>query len=103
MSLQVLDLAFALESMGVTVLGTGTHHITVHPASNLRGLDWTIIPDRVEAGTYLEAAAITGSCLTVTPCIPEHMAPLLSLLRQIGCTLELCAAIFSASHVKSSK
>ena len=96
LSVQVVDLAFALESMGATLTGIGTQCITVHPPDSLRGLDWTIIPDRIEAGTYLEAAAITGSCLTVMPCIPQHMEPVISLLRQIGCTVELYASTFAA-------
>ncbi|NJR41950.1 MAG: hypothetical protein HC767_04120 [Akkermansiaceae bacterium] len=71
-------------------LGIGTRCITVHPARHLKGLDWTVIPDRIEAGTYLEAAAITGSCLTVAPCILQHVQPVCDLLWQIGCELEMC-------------
>lgn len=87
---QVVDLAFALESMGAEISGIGSRCITVQPAQRLVGLDWTVIPDRIEAGTYLQAAAITGSSLTVTPCVAAHMEPVCDLLQQIGCKLEKC-------------
>lgn len=86
-------MAFALESIGATISGVGSRCITVQPAKHLKGLDWTVIPDRIEAGTYLQAAAITGSCLTVTPCVLQHLQPVIDLLRQIGCKLEMCVSL----------
>jgi UDP-N-acetylglucosamine 1-carboxyvinyltransferase len=89
----VIDLAFAVASMGATVSGVGTRCISVQPAEHLTGLNWAVIPDRIEAGTYLEAAAITRSCLTVTPCIPQHMQPVCELLQQVGCKLKMCVSL----------
>ena len=89
-SLQVVDLALALESMGAEISGIGTRCLKVQPAQRLHSLNWNVIPDRIEAGTYLQAAAITGSSLTVTPCVPEHLRQVCDLLHQIGCELEMC-------------
>lgn len=85
--LQVFDLGCALIHMGAKIEGLGTRCITVSPAERFKGLDWTVIPDRIEAGTYLQAAAITGSCLTVTPCVTRHMQPVYDMLEEVGCKL----------------
>lgn len=57
--------------------------------SELRPVEFTVIPDRIEAGTFLVAAAITRSCLTVGPVVAAHMAPLTAALMDTGCTLSL--------------
>jgi UDP-N-acetylglucosamine 1-carboxyvinyltransferase len=80
--------------MGAVVTGAGTPTITVKPASSLDGVHWAVLPDRIEAGTYLAAAAITSSRLTVSPCIPEHLEPVTALLQELGCQLHMCVRLW---------
>jgi len=81
---EVADLARLLTAMGARIEGAGTSTIRVEGVGKLRGADHTIIPDRIEAGTFLIAGAITGGDLTVTGCVPEHVDALVSKLQQAG-------------------
>ncbi len=81
---EVVDLAALLTKMGAGIEGAGTSTIRIRGVEKLSGAEHTIIPDRIEAGTFLIAAAITGGDLTVTGCIPEHVAALTMKLRQAG-------------------
>jgi UDP-N-acetylglucosamine 1-carboxyvinyltransferase len=84
---EVVDLAGLLIAMGARVRGAGTPTITVVGVERLHGADYAVIPDRIEAGTFLLAAAITRSELRVTPVIPEHLGAVLTKLEEAGCTL----------------
>jgi len=84
---EVVDLADLLIKMGACIEGAGTSVIRVRGVARLRGAEHAIIPDRIEAGTFLVAGAITGGDLTVTGCIPEHLGALISKLRQAGVTV----------------
>ena len=55
----------------------------------LHGCEYSVIPDRIEAGTFLLAAAITRSCLSVSPVVPDHLNAVLQKLRDCGCALEI--------------
>ena len=85
---EVVDLAGLLIAMGAKVRGAGTSTITIVGVDRLHGADYAVIPDRIEAGTFLLAAAITRSHLRVTPVIPDHLGAVLSKLEEAGCTLE---------------
>ena len=74
--------------MGAKVRGAGTSTITIVGVDRLHGADYAVIPDRIEAGTFLLAAAITRSHLRVTPVIPDHLGAVLTKLVEAGCTLE---------------
>src|SRR5207248_6520273 len=81
---EVVDLADLLIKMGASIEGAGTSTIRVQGVERLGGAEHTIIPDRIEAGTFLVAGAITGGDLTVTECNPEHVGALVSKLKQAG-------------------
>jgi UDP-N-acetylglucosamine 1-carboxyvinyltransferase len=81
---EVVDLAGLLAKMGARIEGAGTSTIRIQGVEKLRGAEHTIIPDRIEAGTFLIAGAITGGDLTITGCYSEHVGALLSKLQQAG-------------------
>jgi UDP-N-acetylglucosamine 1-carboxyvinyltransferase len=81
---EVVDLAGLLAKMGAKIEGAGTSTIRVEGVERLHGAEHTIIPDRIEAGTFLIAGAITGGDLTVTHCNPWHIDALVSKLQQAG-------------------
>ena len=84
---EVIDLAGLLTAMGARVQGAGTPTITISGVQELHAADYAVIPDRIEAGTFLLAAAITRSSLTVGPVIPEHLGAVLTKLEEAGCQL----------------
>jgi UDP-N-acetylglucosamine 1-carboxyvinyltransferase len=84
---EVIDLARLLNAMGARVHGAGTPTITIDGVPTMHGADYAVIPDRIEAGTFLLAAAITRSTLTVGPVIPEHLGAVLTKLEEAGCRL----------------
>jgi len=81
---EVADLAALLVKMGAQIEGAGTPTIRIEGVQALHGAEHTIIPDRIEAGTFLIAGAITGGDVTVTGCVPEHLGALVSKLQQAG-------------------
>ena len=83
---EVVDLAALLVKMGANIEGAGTPTIRVHGVEKLHGARHRIIPDRIEAGTFIVAAALTGGDLTVTGCDPQHLGALLSKLEECGVT-----------------
>ncbi|QEY30900.1 UDP-N-acetylglucosamine 1-carboxyvinyltransferase [Synechococcus sp. RSCCF101] len=85
---EVTDLANLLIAMGARIQGAGTAVITIEGVERLGGTRYEVIPDRIEAGTFLLAAAITRSCLHVSPVVPEHLSAVLTKLQDCGCTIE---------------
>lgn len=81
---EVTDLAALLGKMGAQIEGAGTSTIRIQGVERLSGAEHTIIADRIEAGTFLVAGAITGGDLTVTGCVPEHNASLITKLQAAG-------------------
>jgi UDP-N-acetylglucosamine 1-carboxyvinyltransferase len=81
---EVSDLAALLNSMGARIEGAGTPIITVEGVERLHGTDHTIIADRIEAGTFLLAGAITKGDVLVTGCVPDHIGALIVKMRQAG-------------------
>jgi UDP-N-acetylglucosamine 1-carboxyvinyltransferase len=81
---EVADLAELLIEMGAKIEGAGASTIRIQGVERLRGAEHRIIPDRIEAGTFLVAAAITGGDVAVTGCVPEHLGALVAKLQQAG-------------------
>src|SRR5260370_28692561 len=81
---EVQDLAALLSKMGARIEGAGTPVIRVEGVGKLHGAEHTIIADRIEAGTFLIAGAITRGNLLVTGCVPEHLGALVGKMRQAG-------------------
>lgn len=85
---EVVDLANFLNSMGAKINGAGTHHIVIEGVNELHGTDYTVIPDRIEAGTMLVAGAIAGETLTVNRVRPDHLGAIIAPLRDAGFKVE---------------
>jgi UDP-N-acetylglucosamine 1-carboxyvinyltransferase len=85
---EIEDLADLLNRMGARVRGAGTDTITVEGVEGLGGAEHTIIPDRIETGTFLVAAAITNGELELKDCTPEHSATVIAKLREAGVEIE---------------
>ncbi len=86
---EVADLAHFLNACGARIEGAGTESITIDGVTRLGGADHAVIPDRIEAGTFLLAAAATGSAVTVEACRPQHLAALIAKLQEAGVGLEV--------------
>jgi len=84
---EVVDLAHLLRKMGARIEGEGTSVIRVEGVSKLHGATHEIIADRIEAGTFLIAAAITGGEMCVANCVPEHLGALTAKLAEAGVTV----------------
>src|SRR5437016_1867912 len=85
---EVVDLADMLNDMGGKVQGAGTPTITVEGVSELKGTTHRIIPDRIEAGTFLAAGAITNGELELVDCNPSHLSSVTEKLRETGVNIE---------------
>jgi UDP-N-acetylglucosamine 1-carboxyvinyltransferase len=85
---EVADLAALLTKMGARIEGAGTSVIRVQGVDRLYGAEHAIIADRIEAGTFLIAGAITRGDVIVKDCVPEHLSALVTKLRQAGITVE---------------
>jgi UDP-N-acetylglucosamine 1-carboxyvinyltransferase len=96
---EIGDLAELLNKMGASVEGAGTSKIRIRGVERLHGAEHTIIPDRIEAGTFLIAGAITGGDVTVTECEPAHQTALVAKLAQAG--VEVTEAGPGALRVRS--
>lgn len=85
---EIVDLANYLNKMGAKIRGAGTDTIRIEGVDKLHGADYIIIPDRIEAGTYMIAAAMTGGDVVVENVLPEHQKPLIAKLREAGAVVE---------------
>ncbi|MEE8543091.1 MAG: UDP-N-acetylglucosamine 1-carboxyvinyltransferase [Gammaproteobacteria bacterium] len=85
---EVVDLANFLQQMGAQIEGAGTDSILIQGVETLRGTNYSILPDRIESGTYLVAAAITGGRVKVTGTRPDHLDAVLSKLEEAGATVQ---------------
>src|ERR687883_256893 len=85
---EIGDLADLLNRMGARVRGAGSETITIEGVESLGGAEHTIIPDRIETGTFIVAAAITGGELEIKDCCPEHLAAVIERLREAGVEIE---------------
>lgn len=85
---EIVDLANYLNLMGAKVIGAGTEKIRIEGVTELTGTKHTIIPDRIESGTFMVAAAITEGNVLIEDCVSEHNEPLISKLREMGVTIK---------------
>ncbi|MGK7942369.1 MAG: UDP-N-acetylglucosamine 1-carboxyvinyltransferase [Crocosphaera sp.] len=81
---EIIDLANFCRSMGARIKGAGTNKIVVSGVERLHSTDYSVIPDRIEAGTLLIAGAITQSEISLCPVVPEHLASVIAKLREVG-------------------
>lgn len=84
----VVDLANFLNSMGAGIRGAGTDVIRIKGVTKLHGTEYTIIPDQIEAGTFMFAAAVTKGDVVVKNVIPKHLESISSKLLEMGCEVE---------------
>src|SRR2546425_2444543 len=86
---EVTDLVVLLRKMGAEISGDGTSTLRIRGVEKLHGTEHTVIPDRIEAGTFLVAGAITGGDLTIKDCAPEHLGAVIAKLEQAGVPVEI--------------
>jgi UDP-N-acetylglucosamine 1-carboxyvinyltransferase len=86
---EVVDLAAFLNASGARVHGAGTGRIVIEGVEELEPVEWTVMPDRIEAGTFIMATAATGGDVTVRNARPEHLKMELEKLREMGVELDL--------------
>ncbi|WP_322181344.1 UDP-N-acetylglucosamine 1-carboxyvinyltransferase [Neglectibacter caecimuris] len=84
----IVDLANFLNTLGADIRGAGTDTIKIHGVQKLRGATYSIIPDQIEAGTYMVAAAATGGDVTVKNVTPKHLESISAKLVEMGVTVE---------------
>jgi len=85
---EIVDLANYLNVMGAHIRGAGTNVIKIDGVPKLQGRDYTIIPDRIEAGTYMVAAAMTRGDVYIENAISEHLKPVIAKLKEAGAEIE---------------
>jgi UDP-N-acetylglucosamine 1-carboxyvinyltransferase len=85
---EVVDLAEMLNRMGARIEGAGTRTLRIEGVEQLRGVEHHVIPDRIEAGTYLAAGALVGENVELTNCRPEHMTAVIDKLVEMGAQIE---------------
>ncbi|MEE9327519.1 MAG: UDP-N-acetylglucosamine 1-carboxyvinyltransferase [Cocleimonas sp.] len=86
---EVVDLANCLKQMGAKITGEGTSTITVQGVKKLKGIDYSVLPDRIETGTYLAAAAITGGIIKCVNAAPETLDAVLAKFKEAGASVEV--------------
>jgi len=84
----IVDLANFLNSMGADIMGAGTSVIKIRGVEHLRGTSYSIIPDQIEAGTYMVAAAATKGDVVISNVIPKHLESIIAKLKEAGVTVE---------------
>lgn len=105
----VVDVANFLNSMGANIKGAGTDVIRIKGVQKLHGTEYTVIPDQIEAGTFMFAAAVTKGDVTVKNVIPKHLESISAKLLEIGCEVEesddavrvVASKQLSHTHVKT--
>ena len=85
---EIVDLATYLNSMGANIRGAGTNVIRIEGVKELHGATHAVIPDRIEAGTFMVGAAMTGGNVYVENALSEHLKPLVAKLKEVGATVE---------------
>jgi UDP-N-acetylglucosamine 1-carboxyvinyltransferase len=106
---EIIDLADYCRGMGAKITGDGTNTIVISGVRSLHSVDHSVIPDRIEAGTFLIAGAITQSEITVGPIFPDHLASTIAKLQAIGCqfvidapqTLRIIPNVLQATDIET--
>jgi UDP-N-acetylglucosamine 1-carboxyvinyltransferase len=86
---EVTDLVVMLRKMGAKIDGDGTSTLRIRGVEKLHGTEHSVIPDRIEAGTFLVAGAITGGDLTISQCAPEHLGAVIAKMQQAGVRIDV--------------
>ncbi len=97
---EIVDLANFLNAMGAKIEGAGTSRITITGVSALHATEYTIMPDRIAAITYLCCAAVTGGSISLKNTVPAHLESALSCLAQCGCHVEAEADVIRLTAPK---
>lgn len=84
---EIIDLANFLNRAGAKIYGAGTNIIKIKGVERLKEVSYKIMPDRIEAGTFLIAGAITGGSVKLNEVVPEHIAPVIDKLKECGCEI----------------
>lgn len=84
---EIIDLANFLNRAGAKIYGAGTNIIKIKGVERLKEVSYKIMPDRIEAGTFLVAGAITGGSIKINQVVPEHIAPVIAKLKECGCEI----------------
>lgn len=86
---EIVDLQNFLNRMGAKIEGAGTNTIKITGVKNLKDVSYNIMPDRIEAGTFLCAAAVTNGAIRLNNVLPKHLEPVLNKLEECGCKYKL--------------
>jgi UDP-N-acetylglucosamine 1-carboxyvinyltransferase len=86
---EVVDLANFCRAMGARIRGAGTNTIVISGVPSLHSTEYTVIPDRIEAGTFLVAGAITHSDISLFPVVPDHLTAVIAKLRAVGAEVQM--------------
>ena len=86
---EIVDLANCLNKMGAKIEGAGTNIIKIIGVERLKDISYTVMADRIEAGTLLCAGAITGGNICLDYRSPEHITPMLNKLQEAGCNIQI--------------
>ena len=100
---EIVDLAAFLVKMGASITGAGTSMITIEGNDHLHGAEYAVLPDRIAAGTYLMAGAMTGGEVTVDGINPEHLELVIEKLRQAGAEITVDEKTATASMTARPK
>ena len=98
---EIADLAHFLNKMGAKISGAGTHDIQITGVKSLKGTEYFIMPDRIEAGTYLCAAIATNSSLKIGPVVSDHLSIVIKKLRDAGAKFTINNGIISTYESKN--
>ncbi len=97
---EIVNVALFLNNMGARIRGAGTSTIKIYGVNYLRKAETEVIPDRIEAGTYIIAGALVGEQLTVNNVIPEHVDSLVQKLKEAGCNIDVNESSITLSRIK---
>lgn len=86
---EIIDLSNFLNKMGAKISGAGTHHIKITGVRNLHGTDYSVMPDRIEIGTFLICAIATNSEIEISPVLPQYLSLVLKVLLHTGARFEV--------------
>ena len=106
---EIVDLANFINRMGGKIVGAGTDKIEIYGVDNLKGCEYRIIPDRIEAGTFITAAAITGGNVTISNVNSDHLRPVIAKMTECGISIVeqetsitvTCSEILTAKDIKT--
>ena len=100
---EIVNVATYLNNMGAKITGAGTSIIKIEGVNTLKGCFHEVIPDRIEAGTYLIIAALLGNDLTINKIIPSHIESLISKLKEAGVKMEIGEDYITVKEVRNYK